>query len=154
MKDKITLRQFNEITIIQTSDLNELEKQISTALVLNPSLTEDDIDNMSLSDFAKITANDALNATSLANCPILKEIGPYTLKNWAEDFKFNIGQIKLIYKAMAGFPSAYVHLMMAALYTNESSYEERAEWFLDNGTMDQAFPFVTLLMNNQNQLLK
>jgi hypothetical protein len=152
MKDKITLRQFNEITSIQMSNLNDIEKQINTAKVLDPSLTEEAIDNMSLSDFSKLTASDGLNTTLLADCKIVKEIGMYNLTNYTEDFKFNIGQIKLIYKAMADFPGAYVHLMMAALYTNKESFEERAEWFLDNGTMDQAFPFIKLLMDTKNLL--
>jgi len=144
--DDILIKDFYAIISINNNDeIPRYDKEIETLKLVYPGLTEDEIIDKPLEE-VDLMIDAILNQSELAIHPEI-EIGDrkFTLKGNVEDFRFSFRQYKNFEKSVYSQNFEYVHLLMADIYVDDTSFEERAAFFYDNMHMRWASYFITKL---------
>lgn len=144
--DDILIKDFYKIIKINNDEqIPRYEKEIETLKILYPELTEDDIIDKPL-DEVDMMVDAALNKSDLL---IQEEIEinerHFKLKGNVDNFQFSFRQYKNFEKSVYNKEFEYVHLLMADIYIDDSSFEDRAQFFYDNMLMKWASYFITRL---------
>jgi len=146
LKD-ISIDEFTKMMGLYQSDGEEVEKLIAIVELLSDySLTKEEIEDFDMDELYRFSAllksNDSFDIKDHYNLNDVK----YNLQGDSSNFKFKVGQINRIYKAIKDNPTDYLDAMMAILYTNNGiELEKRKELFRKEMTMDIVMPFITLL---------
>jgi hypothetical protein len=121
------------------------DREIEMLKILYPELSEDEIIDKPLEEVDLMIEN-ALNTTDLFIDDEIEINGrKFKLKGNKEDFKLSFRQYKNFEKSVYEKNFQYVHLLMADIYVDDNSTEERAEFFRENMLMKFASHFLMKL---------
>jgi hypothetical protein len=144
--DDILIKDFYKIIDIHTNEtMPRYDKEIEIIKLLYPELNEDDIIERPLEEVDEML-DSAFNKTELLiEDEIEIEGRKFILKGNKEDFKFSFKQYKNFEKSVYEKKNEYVHILMADIYIDDTSLEERAQFFYENMLMRWASFFLMKL---------
>jgi len=144
--DDILIKDFYNIVKIRDDEkIARYDKEITIIKMLYPELTEDEIIDKPLEEVDEMM-DAALNKSEKIILPEIEINGrKFKLKGNVDDFKFSFKQYKNFEKSVYEKRFEYVHLLMADIYIDDSSFEERAEFFRENMLMKWASFFILKL---------
>ena len=144
------IKEFNIITnIANDKTMTPIEKELATARVMEPTLTNEQIIGMSIEDFGTLigTGNEFdMDADIASEFVANKE--QFILDGSVTDFKFTVGQMIKIQIAMKQDSMDYIHTVLASVYNHKSmTFEEKEVFLKENGEASFAAPFIKILSN-------
>ena len=154
MKNNITLRDFNKLLAIQMDmDRPRYDKELDILQIVYPEKTEEELLDIPLEEVDS-TIKDIFAVPEYVIAPVVI-IGEriFNLKGVADinDFKMTYGQYRAFENRMKSGNDDYLAYFLAAVYIDDTKLEDRAEFFLDNMTLDIAAPFVFIIEKEVNR---
>lgn len=134
--DKVTLTMFSQIVSIWADTTRaRYERELDIVDILLPGLTEEQKEDIPLEDIDRMI-DDVINTKEGEVFPTIT-IGDrtFTLVGDPDNFKIKYGQYRIFEKCVTSGDTDYLHKFIASIYTDESTPEERAEYFLHNMPM-------------------
>lgn len=144
--DDILIKDFYKIIDIHINeDMPRYDKEIEIIKLLYPELNEDDIIERPLEEVDEMLDSVFNKTELLIQDEIEIEGRKFILKGNKEDFKFSFKQYKNFEKSVYEKKNEYVHILMADIYVDDTSLEERAQFFYENMLMRWASFFLMKL---------
>lgn len=144
--DDILIKDFYKIIKLSMDDtLPRYERELQILQIAYPDKTEDELVDRPLEEVDEMIDN-ILNRTENK---IYQEINvadrTFTLKGDVDNFRFSFRQFKVFEQAVYDSNTEYLHTLLAHIYVDDTTPEERNAFFLENMTMRYANYFVLLL---------
>lgn len=145
-----TIEQFIRLTKLKISpgELSPIEADIECAKILYPDMTEDEINDLSIEEFAQMTSLDWLNtAPPLESFAVAGQIWRYKRRVGTTGYSVSIRAMQEIAEAMTRDNIDYLAQLLAALYEPTEPVADPVEVLRANAKVAWAMPFVHQIKN-------